>query len=80
MGGAVTGILIWILTDGCHIQVSGEHAAYLTTLVAVACSYFAPKQGPTVEETAKILIADNLAKSQTVAPAPGDLSLPTTPL
>ncbi len=82
LGGALTGVLIWILTDGFHVQVSGEHAAYLATLVAVACSYFAPRQPPTVEDTAKILLADNITKGRLAvpdSPAP-DGSPPTIPL
>ena len=55
ISGALTGVLIWIMKDAFKIQVSAEHAAYLTALVAVAASYLAPRSDPTPDQVAKVL-------------------------
>jgi hypothetical protein len=55
ISGAFTGVLIWVLTDGFHINVSAEHAAYLTAIITFGASYFAPRSDPTPEQVTQIL-------------------------
>lgn len=65
ISGAFTGVVIWILTDACKIQVSAEHAAYITAIVAFAGSYFAPRSDPTPEQVTQILQAKPIVEIKT---------------
>jgi hypothetical protein len=47
IAGAVTYIIIRILTRGFHFEITAEDGAAITTIVAFIAAYLAPRSQPT---------------------------------